>query len=127
MAAITDERMDVGIRNAIVRAGWCWAGEAVCGDAFGRPPPAVPLAPGAERWARWSSDHGSWLAAGWAIVGRAWEQQALDGGRDCPVMRLSVLLPPPDIGQPGACEEQRQHNPVHHCGHDLSPCAQSPG
>jgi hypothetical protein len=36
MEAITDERMDLGIRNPIVGAAGSWTGESVRRDALGR-------------------------------------------------------------------------------------------
>ncbi len=70
MRPITNQRMDPGIRDAIVRAGWCWAGEARRGDAFGLTTAAFDFVPRAYGWvgSRGSSRTSGLLAAGKTIL-----------------------------------------------------------
>ncbi len=51
MLSITDEGMDLGIRDVIVRAPAVGTAEAVRSNPFGRAPAAFQFVPGAHGWA----------------------------------------------------------------------------
>ncbi len=106
MRAIADERVNRGVRDAVVRAGAVWTSEAVGRDTFGCASPALEFTPGTRRrergWSGWGQ--GCLSAAGRTIVGCAWFEQALDGDRWCVALRLTATLPQND--QPECTEHQ---------------------
>jgi hypothetical protein len=118
MRPIPNQRMELGIRDAIVRAGWCWAGEARGGDAFGLATAAFDFVPRAYGWAgsRGSSRTSGLLAAGKTIVWCPRSQQALHLRRDRSLRRPT---PPPRPGQPPQTKQHEQHEPAHSSHHTV--------
>ena len=80
MLAIPDERMNVRVSDAEVRALLVGTGEAIGGYALRSSPAAFHLAPGAYRSRYWSStQRGSGGAStGGAIVGGSWLEQTME-------------------------------------------------
>src|SRR5262249_28704645 len=96
---ITDQRMDLGVRDLIVRAAAVRTGEALGGNPFGRAPTAFDHGPG-----RLNNVHGRGsrmgnrlLAASWAMMGGARTQQPLEpvGNRSATSLRWLALQPNP--------------------------------
>ncbi len=68
--AITNQRVDMRVRDAVIDAGGGRTREAVGGNAFGRTPATFDLAPGADGWA----------CAGGRQEGSGWRQAGQSSG-----------------------------------------------
>ncbi len=120
MPPIADERMDVGISDAVIGTGVVRTGKAVCGDTFRSAASALELPPGANgcRWPRCAWREGDLPTPSRAIVGRTRFQQPL--ARSGSLVWLELMLMVPTVDQPEPAEDQYTDQRADQSGHQSS-------